>query len=261
MALAGLAGCTKQPDEPIYPYVKAPEDLVLGKPMYFATAHPFTTGAVPLLVKSDEFRPIKIDGNPEHAYNHGSSDPYTQGTLLDLYDPDRSQHVTYQGDGRSWGEFAQAVQDKHESLRDPRVEMLIDPEKVNKFLDRYGKDDKVTRQDAERHKLNMAFFDKLDRDHNGDGKSTSDKAAISQGCCGRDRDRHAIRHESDRCADRPVVETGDHLSHMRDRRHRPRCQYQPDSCRKAAAPAARGSGAGPESVLRTLTAPRQAVRR
>ena len=31
MALAGLAGCTKQPDEPIYPYVKAPEDLVLGQ--------------------------------------------------------------------------------------------------------------------------------------------------------------------------------------------------------------------------------------
>ena len=94
MALAGLAGCTKQPDEPIYPYVKAPEDLVLGKPMYFATAHPFVTGAVPLLVKSDEFRPIKVDGNPEHPYNHGSSDPFTQGTLLDLYDPDRSQHVT-----------------------------------------------------------------------------------------------------------------------------------------------------------------------
>ena len=44
MALAGLAGCTKQPEETIYPYVKQPEDLVLGKPMYFATAHPFTTG-------------------------------------------------------------------------------------------------------------------------------------------------------------------------------------------------------------------------
>ena len=94
MALAGLAGCTKQPDEPIYTYVKAPEDLILGKPMYFATAHPFVTGAVPLLVKSDQFRPIKVDGNPEHPYNHGSSDPFSQGTLLELYDPDRSQHVT-----------------------------------------------------------------------------------------------------------------------------------------------------------------------
>ena len=55
MALAGLAGCTKQPDEPIYPYVKAPEDLILGKPVYFATAFPFATGAVPLLVKSDAY--------------------------------------------------------------------------------------------------------------------------------------------------------------------------------------------------------------
>ena len=97
MALAGLAGCTKQPDEPIYPYVKAPEDLVLGKPMYFATAHPFVTGAIPLLVKSDEFRPIKVDGNPEHAYNRGSSDPFSQGTLLGLYDPDRSQRVLVSG--------------------------------------------------------------------------------------------------------------------------------------------------------------------
>jgi molybdopterin-containing oxidoreductase family iron-sulfur binding subunit len=105
MALAGLSGCTKQPDEPIYPYVKAPEDLVLGKPVYFATAFPFPTGAVPLLVKSDAYRPIKVDGNPEHPYNQGGSDPITQGTLLDLYDPDRSQHCYYRGETHPWPAF------------------------------------------------------------------------------------------------------------------------------------------------------------
>ena len=118
MALAGLAGCAKQPDEPIYPYVKAPEDLILGKPMYFATAHPFTTGAVPLLVKADQFRPIKIDGNPEHPYNQGSSDPFTQGTLLDLYDPDRSQHVTFRGENREWAEFVQELRLKAAASKD-----------------------------------------------------------------------------------------------------------------------------------------------
>jgi molybdopterin-containing oxidoreductase family iron-sulfur binding subunit len=118
LALAGLAGCTKQPDEPIYPYVKAPEDLILGKPNYFATAHPFVTGAVPLLVKSDQFRPIKVDGNPEHPYNQGSSDPFTQGTLLDLYDPDRSQHVTYRGENREWAEFAVEFRNKVASTKD-----------------------------------------------------------------------------------------------------------------------------------------------
>ncbi|MGD0682194.1 MAG: TAT-variant-translocated molybdopterin oxidoreductase [Terracidiphilus sp.] len=117
-ALAGLAGCTKQPDEPIYPYIKQPEDLILGKPNYFATAHPFVTGAVPLLVKSDQYRPIKIDGNPEHPYNQGSSDPFTQATLLDLYDPDRSQHVTYRGENREWAEFAVEFRNKVISTKD-----------------------------------------------------------------------------------------------------------------------------------------------
>ncbi len=110
MALAGLAGCAKQPDEPIYPYVKAPEDLVLGKPNYFASAWPFVTGAVPTLVKADSFRPIKVDGNPEHPYNVGSSDVFTQGSLLDLYDPDRSQKVTFDGENREFSEFAEVFQ-------------------------------------------------------------------------------------------------------------------------------------------------------
>jgi molybdopterin-containing oxidoreductase family iron-sulfur binding subunit len=118
LALAGMAGCTKQPDEPIYPYVKQPEDLVLGKPNYFATAFPSATGALPLLVKSDEYRPIKIDGNPEHPYNLGSSDVFAQGSLLDLYDPDRSQHPLYRGEQREWAEFAIAFRNKVLSTKD-----------------------------------------------------------------------------------------------------------------------------------------------
>ncbi len=118
MALAGLAGCTKQPDEPIYPYVKAPEDLLLGKPNYFASMNPLPTGGVPVLVKSDEYRPIKVDGNPDHAYNHGSSDVFSQGSLLDLYDPDRSQHATFEGENREWAEFAQALHDKVAGTKD-----------------------------------------------------------------------------------------------------------------------------------------------
>src|SRR5579871_4359266 len=118
MALAGLAGCTKQPDEPIYPYVKAPEDLVLGKPNYFATVHPFVTGAVPLLVKSDQYRPIKVDGNPDHAYSHGSSDVFSQGSLLDLYDPDRSKEVLFHGEERSWADFADVFRQKVAGTKD-----------------------------------------------------------------------------------------------------------------------------------------------
>ena len=108
LALAGLAGCTKQPDEPIFPYVKAPEDLILGKPMYFASAFPFPTGAIPVLVKSDAFRPIKVDGNPDHPMAKGKSDAMTQATLLDLYDPDRSKEVQYRGQRGEFADFQEA---------------------------------------------------------------------------------------------------------------------------------------------------------
>ena len=90
MALAGMTGCTRQPDEPIVPYVKQPEELIPGIPKFFATTMPFPTGAIPLLVKSNEFRPTKIEGNPQHPASGGATDVFAQASILDLYDPDRS---------------------------------------------------------------------------------------------------------------------------------------------------------------------------
>src|SRR3989440_370244 len=111
LALAGLSACTKQPEEPIVPYVRQPEDMIPGRPMFFATAMPFPTGAHPLLVKSNEFRPTKIEGNPQHPASNGATDVYAQASILDLYDPDRSQHVTFRGETRNFGEFQSFIDD------------------------------------------------------------------------------------------------------------------------------------------------------
>jgi len=61
-----------------------------------------------VLVKSDAFRPIKIEGNPEHPMSKGKSDAFTQATLLEMYDPDRSQSVLYRGENAAWPQFQQA---------------------------------------------------------------------------------------------------------------------------------------------------------
>src|SRR5579885_847358 len=110
LALAGMTACTKQPFEPIVPYVKQPEELVLGRPMFYATA--FTLGgyATPLLVTSREFRPIKIEGNDRHQASLGGTDVYAQASILNLYDPDRSQNVTRLGDVTNWSEFTHMLQ-------------------------------------------------------------------------------------------------------------------------------------------------------
>src|SRR5436309_9827644 len=109
MALAGMTACTRQPDEPIVPYVKQPEELIPGIPKFFATTMPFPTGAIPLLVKSNEFRPTKIEGNPQHPASNGATDVFAQASILDLYDPDRSQNSSYRGEQRNWGDFVQAI--------------------------------------------------------------------------------------------------------------------------------------------------------
>lgn len=110
LALAGMTACTRQPLEPIVPYVKQPDELIPGRPLFYATA--FTLGgyATPLIVTSREYRPIKVEGNPEHRASQGGTDLFSQASLLDLYDPDRSQNILYLGDISTWGVLAGALQ-------------------------------------------------------------------------------------------------------------------------------------------------------
>jgi MoCo/4Fe-4S cofactor protein with predicted Tat translocation signal len=110
LALAGMTACTKQPFESIVPYVRQPEEFTPGRPMFYATA--FTLGgyATPLLVTSREFRPIKIEGNDRHQATQGATDVFAQASLLDLYDPDRSQNVLHLGDISDWNTFMGALQ-------------------------------------------------------------------------------------------------------------------------------------------------------
>jgi molybdopterin-containing oxidoreductase family iron-sulfur binding subunit len=102
MALAGLSACTKQPLEPIVPYVKQPNNLVLGKPLFYATAMTLGAYGTGLLVESHEGRPTKIEGNPQHPSSLGGTDVFNQASVLGMYDPDRSQVNTYLGETRTW---------------------------------------------------------------------------------------------------------------------------------------------------------------
>jgi molybdopterin-containing oxidoreductase family iron-sulfur binding subunit len=109
LAMAGMTACTKQPVEPIVPYVKQPEELVPGRPLFFATAFTLSGYASPILVESQMFRPTKVEGNDKHPASLGGTDIFSQASILGMYDPDRSQTVTYLGDIRSWGALVEAV--------------------------------------------------------------------------------------------------------------------------------------------------------
>ena len=107
LSLAGLAGC-RRPVEEIVPYVTAPEDVVPGIPRYYTTTMPFRRSAYGLIVESHEGRPTKIEGNPSHPSTLGASGSLVQASVLNLYDPDRSQSITLKGTRKSWSDFVTA---------------------------------------------------------------------------------------------------------------------------------------------------------
>src|SRR6476620_6531176 len=120
LALAGLTGCTRQPTEFIMPYVRQPEELIPGRPLFYATAMPLGGFATGLLVESHEGRPTKVEGNPDHPASLGATDVFAQAAVLALYDPDRSQAVTFQGETRTWDEAAAALRTACEQPRAKR---------------------------------------------------------------------------------------------------------------------------------------------
>ena len=111
LALAGLSACTRQPNEFIMPYVRQPEDLIPGRPLFYATATTLNGVASGVLAESHEGRPTKIEGNPEHPATLGACDSFSQASVLQLYDPDRMATVTNSGEVRSWGMFYGALRE------------------------------------------------------------------------------------------------------------------------------------------------------
>jgi MoCo/4Fe-4S cofactor protein with predicted Tat translocation signal len=99
-ALAGVAtlggGC-RRPEEKLEPFGQQPTDYIYGKPEFYATAMPTRTGAIPLVVKSYEGRPVKIEGNSLFPGSNGGTDRYAQASILDLYDVDRAKKFAHDG--------------------------------------------------------------------------------------------------------------------------------------------------------------------
>jgi molybdopterin-containing oxidoreductase family iron-sulfur binding subunit len=135
LALAGVSGCTHPPAERIFPYVRQPEEITPGRPLYFATSMPLAGYATGLVVESHEGRPTKVEGNPNHPASplpvgspeharFGPSDLLAQASTLGLYDPGRSEAVRYLGEISSWEDFLAAM-DTPDLLRNRELRLRI----------------------------------------------------------------------------------------------------------------------------------------
>ncbi len=130
MALAGAAGCTRQPKEFILPYVRQPEEIVPGQPLYYATALSWQGVGRGVLVESHTGRPTKIEGNPDHPDGRGKSSVLTQAAILGLYDPDRSKTLKYRGRIGAWDRFLgdiSALRSRHAADQGEGLRLVTGP--------------------------------------------------------------------------------------------------------------------------------------
>ncbi|TPJ79030.1 TAT-variant-translocated molybdopterin oxidoreductase [Mesorhizobium sp. B2-6-2] len=107
LSLAGLAACSRA--ENIVPYVRQPEILVPGKPVYYATTLSSDGFGIGAIVESHEGRPTKIEGNLDHPASRGATDAVMQAAVLTLFDPDRSRTPLKDGQPASYGDFLKAM--------------------------------------------------------------------------------------------------------------------------------------------------------
>jgi MoCo/4Fe-4S cofactor protein with predicted Tat translocation signal len=116
LAMAGAAACTKQPKELIVPYVRQPENVIPGLPLFYATAMPLNGYARGLLVESHLNRPTKVEGNADHPASLGATGIFEQASILNLYDPDRSQTVLREGRFGTWPQFTGAFSTESQNI-------------------------------------------------------------------------------------------------------------------------------------------------
>ncbi|MGJ0239905.1 TAT-variant-translocated molybdopterin oxidoreductase [Novosphingobium fluoreni] len=102
LAIAGLDGCERAPDEDALPYVVQPEGELPGIARFYATAVEMDGVAQPVIGKTRMARPIKLEGNPKHPASDGATDAFTQAALLGLYDPERSKAPRRDGRATDW---------------------------------------------------------------------------------------------------------------------------------------------------------------
>ena len=120
LALAGITACTRQPTETIMPYVEPPENVVPGKPKYYASAVPHEGSAQGVIVESHLGRPTKVEGNRDHPASLGATSVHSQACLMDLYDPDRAKEIVRLGVPTTWDAFLIALEEALQPIRETK---------------------------------------------------------------------------------------------------------------------------------------------
>ena len=99
---AATLACSRAPVQKAIPFLNKPEELTPGVASWYATTCGGCSAGCPVLVKTRDGRPIKIEGNPDSPLFGGGTCAAGQATVLSLYDEDRLRGPLWFGQPTSW---------------------------------------------------------------------------------------------------------------------------------------------------------------
>jgi Fe-S-cluster-containing dehydrogenase component/anaerobic selenocysteine-containing dehydrogenase len=124
VAASALASCTRGPVQKAIPFLNKPEEITPGVASWYATTCAGCSAACPLLVKTRDGRPIKIEGNSESPQFGGGTCATGQATVLSLYDPDRLTAPMWQGETTTWPQVDEEIAERLEAARGRGIVLL-----------------------------------------------------------------------------------------------------------------------------------------
>ena len=113
-AAASLVAC-EGPIRKSIPYVIQPEEIVPGEANYYASTIADGFDFANILVKTREGRPIKVERNML-SENNGSVNARVHASVLSLYDANRLQSPSVDGEDVSWEDFEASLSSKLDGM-------------------------------------------------------------------------------------------------------------------------------------------------
>ncbi len=122
---AALAASCERPVHKAIPYVIQPDEVIPGKALHFASSFYDGKDYCPVVVKTRDGRPIKIEGNELSAFNRGTATARVQASVLSLYDDARLKKPVLNGEECSWEELDEKVVEDLEKLNAEGKEIVL----------------------------------------------------------------------------------------------------------------------------------------
>ncbi len=116
LAMSLAAGCQRTPVEKAIPFLVQPEEVVPGRPLFYASTCAGCTAGCGVLVKCRDGRPIKIEGNAEHPLSKGGLCAVGQAAPLGLYDAHRLSGPLKGGAPADWDEVDRQISQQLDRL-------------------------------------------------------------------------------------------------------------------------------------------------